>query len=200
MKNQFINLEKTSGGKYIKLYLAKYKTPNGEKLYEIASRKDVPDIINKTPSPDAVRILPYFFDENVNLKIVLIKEFRFAINQYIYGLPAGLIEENENPIESAKRELEEEIGAKVVKICQTENLSYSSAGFCDESIVCFEAEVELNQKQHLDKFEDIMVKVVDLETLNKMLDAENFGLQSRLQLRGFYYKQKYLEMEKAKKK
>lgn len=200
MKNKLINVEKKFDGKYIKSYLAKFKTPKGELLYEFASRKDVPDVISKTPSPDAVRILPYFFDEKGNLKIVLIKEFRFPINQYIYGLPAGLIEKGEKPLKSAKRELEEEIGAKVVKIWQTEKFSYSSAGFCDESMICFEAEVELNQQQHLDQFEDITVKVVDLEALNKMLNEENFGIQSRLQLRGFYYKQKCLEMEKAKKK
>ena len=63
----------------------------------------------------------------------------------------------------------------------------------DESIICFEAEVEIDAKQQLDEFEDIKLKVVDLNELEKMLNKEKFGLQSRLQLRSFLYKQKYLE-------
>lgn len=186
---KILGLKKTHDGKFIKTYLARYQTQQGEKLYEIASRKNVPDIECEVRKPDAVRILPYFRDENGEINVVLIKEFRYAINQYIYGVPAGLIDEGEKPIESAIRELNEEIGAEVVNIVQTEKMSYSSAGFSDESLVCFEAEVTFTGKQHLDKFEDISVLTVTLKEMERMLENEEFGLQSRLQLRGFLYKQ-----------
>ena len=197
-EKKLLDLKKAYNGKFIKTYLARYKTDNGEKLYEIASRKDKPDIKCKIRKPDAVRILPFIIDETGNLKVVLIKEFRYAIGQYIYGLPAGLIDKGEESIESARRELAEEIGAEVLSIVQTEKMSYSSAGLCDESLVCFEAEVKLNGKQHLDQFEDISVLTVTLDELEKMLDEEDFGLQSRLQLRGFLYK-KLLEKEMRRK-
>lgn len=144
----------------------------------------------KTKNADAVRIIPYFYDKNGNLKVVLIREFRYAINDYIFGVPAGLIDEGESPKTAAKRELREEIGARVIKIKQTEKASYSSAGMSDESIICFEAEVEIDAEQQLDEFEDIKLKVVDLNKLEKMLNKEKFGLQSRLQLRAFLYKTK----------
>ncbi len=194
------SVEKAWNGRFIKTYLAKYQTEKGEHVYEIASRKDNPDILMKKPKADAVRILPYFFDENGEIKIVLIKEFRYPINKHIYAIPAGLIDRGESPLESAKRELEEEIGATAKNIVQAEPASYSSAGFCDESLICFEAEVEFNSKQHLDSFEDIEICVVDLEALEKMLDSEDFGMQSRLQLRGFFYKQKLQNAEKSAKK
>lgn len=60
----------------------------------------------------------------------------------------------------------------------------------DESIICFEAKVEIDAEQQLDEFEDIKLKVVDLNQLEKMLNKEKFGLQSRLQLRAFLYKTK----------
>lgn len=192
-------VEKVYNGKFIKTYLATFQTEQGVKKYEIASRKDVPDILSESPAPDAVRILPYFWDEHGNLQVVLIKEFRYPINSYIYGLCAGLIDKGEDPVKAAKRELMEEIGAKVISLQQTEKCSYSSAGFCDESLICFEAEVKLNGKQKLDKFEDISVLTVNLDTLEKMLDEENFGLQSRLQLRGFVYKQKMIKLIADKK-
>ena len=45
-----------------------------------------------------------------NGEIVLIKQYRHAVNEYLIEIPAGKIENKENPIEAAKRELEEETG------------------------------------------------------------------------------------------
>lgn len=43
-------------------------------------------------------------------KVLIIREYRHAIRQYIWELCAGFIDEGESPIEAAKRELEEETG------------------------------------------------------------------------------------------
>ena len=187
---KIIDVEKLTDKKYLNLFELVYETEKGEKRYEIASRKTIPDVVSKTNKPDAVRIIPYFYDKNKNLKVVLIREFRYPINDYVYAVPAGLIDEGENPKQAVERELKEEIGARVIKINQTEKASYTSVGMSDESIVCFEAEVEIDSKQNLDEFEEIEVKIVSLATLKKMLDKENFCLQSRLQLRTFLYKNK----------
>ncbi len=47
-----------------------------------------------------------------NDEIVLIKQYRHAVNEYLIEIPAGRIENEEKPIEAAKRELEEETGYK----------------------------------------------------------------------------------------
>ena len=66
-------------------------------------------------------------------KIILVRQFRYALKDYIWELPAGLLEPGEKPIECAKRELEEETGYSAKKI--TEILKfYTSPGFCDEFI------------------------------------------------------------------
>ena len=48
-----------------------------------------------------------------NNEVVFIKQYREAIEQETLELPAGMIEENESPIEAAKRELEEETGLAI---------------------------------------------------------------------------------------
>lgn len=194
---KIVSIKKLTDRKFLNLFEVVYKTDSGELKYEVASRKKVLDIEAEKLTADAVRIIPYFYDEDKKLKVVLIREFRYAINDYIYAVPAGLVDEDESPFEAAKRELEEEIGASVIGLKLTEGASYSSAGMSDESIMCYEAEVKLEKKQHLDKHEDISIGVVDLTQLENMLKTEKFCLQSRLQLRGFLYKQKYLEKIKT---
>ncbi len=56
--------------------------------------------------PESVIILPVLTSD----RIILIKQYRAAINDYIYEVPAGVVEENELPKEAARRELIEEIG------------------------------------------------------------------------------------------
>ena len=182
------SIKKLTDRKFLNLYLATYKTDKGEKNYEIVTRKKTPDIMAEKRLPDAVRMIPYYYDKNGDMMVVLIKEFRYAINQYVYGVPAGLIDNGEDPIVSAKRELKEEIGAKVICIEQTEPCSYTSAGLTDESLICFEAEVKLDGKQHLMGGEDIEILPVKFEELQNMLATLPFCLQSRLQLRSFIYK------------
>ncbi|MEO0139089.1 MAG: NUDIX hydrolase [candidate division WOR-3 bacterium] len=56
--------------------------------------------------PGAVVIIPVMDDGGV----IYEKQFRFAVGGYIYELPAGTLEPNEDPLETAKRELIEETG------------------------------------------------------------------------------------------
>jgi len=54
----------------------------------------------------SVGIIPIMNNDN----ILLIKQYRHAVNEYLIEIPAGKIENKEKPIEAAKRELHEETG------------------------------------------------------------------------------------------
>jgi ADP-ribose pyrophosphatase len=56
--------------------------------------------------PEAVVILPFIDNE----RIILIKQFRPSIEDYIIEVPAGVVDDGESPEEAARRELEEEVG------------------------------------------------------------------------------------------
>ena len=131
-----------------------------------------------------------FIKRNGKTFVVLIKEFRYAIGKYIYSTPAGLVDKGETSLTAAKRELKEEIGANVVFIERIQKASYSSAGLTDETLECFNAEVELTLPQSLEETEDIKLQLVELDKLPDFIKTHDFGLQSALQLRAFYYEQK----------
>lgn len=194
---KLIRVEQITFNKYLNMFYAFYETKNGEFRYEFASRKKLSDLAckNKNSKTDAVRVIPYLKKDD-KIYVVLIKEFRYAINKTIYAVPAGLIDEDEQADLAVTRELEEEIGASVVKLKKTEPASYSSAGLSDESIICYEAEIKLDKEQKLEETEDIRLEIVPLEKLPELLNKKEFGIQSRLQLRSFYYKCKYEEIER----
>ena len=56
--------------------------------------------------PGAAVILPLFDDGSVLLE----RQFRYPLGQHFYELPAGKLEPDESPLETAKRELLEETG------------------------------------------------------------------------------------------
>ena len=189
MKN-IKNINKLTSTKYLNLYELTYDVDGKDFNYYFASRRDDKNLsclgVDKV---DAVRVLPYIKKDN-QIYVVLIKEFRYPLNTYIYSTPAGLVDAGEDTITSAKREVEEEIGGTVISIEKVQGMAYSSAGLTDETLECFEAEVALSGKQALEEFEDINYELVNLNELLEFIDTHKFGMQSALQLREFYYKKK----------
>lgn len=189
------NIYQQTHNKFLNLYTATYT--NGEKNYDyfIASRRDINNLsINGSDKVDAVRIIPYIIKNN-KMYIVLINEFRHAIGDYMYSVPAGLVDEGESCDEAAIRELREEIGAKVLNLTLTQKASYVSPGMSDEKLACYEAEVRLVYRQSLDENENIRIKIVEVSKLENFINENNFGLLDALQLKEFIRK---LELNKER--
>lgn len=62
-------------------------------------------------------------------KLLLNKEYRMAVGDYVYNFPAGLIDAGETAEVAAARELKEETGLELVSIKDTLFDSYSAIGF-----------------------------------------------------------------------
>ncbi|MDR2828938.1 MAG: NUDIX hydrolase [Acholeplasmatales bacterium] len=190
MKKKNLEIIKQTQNSHLNMYLVKDK--DMEKYYQFASRKPkIEDLaLNfKNIKSDAVRILPWFIKDN-EIYVVLIEEYRIAVDKYLLGLPAGLIEENEDVSFSAKRELEEETGYIIKRVIKKDGPFFTSPGLSDESIITVEAEVEVTPvSQHLDPSERINVRVIKYnEILDIINSSPNIGYQSKLLLEAFYYK------------
>jgi ADP-ribose diphosphatase len=68
--------------------------------------------------------------------VVLIRQFRYAINRWLWELPAGSLEPGESPAACARRECEEEIGLTPGRVVRL-GAWYPTPGFCDEVMVFF---------------------------------------------------------------
>ncbi len=72
-------------------------------------------------------------------EIVLVRQYRHAVGQDLWEVPAGMIERGEPPLETARRELIEETGYRAASLRFLFSL-YTSPGFCNERIHLFCAE------------------------------------------------------------
>jgi len=72
-------------------------------------------------------------------KIILIRQYRYTIDKWIWELPAGSLKPNEDPGKAAARECEEEIGLAPGKVTRLRGY-YPTPGFCDEEMIYFRCE------------------------------------------------------------
>ena len=106
---------------------------------------------------NAVAILPLNDD-----RCKLLKQYRYAIDQYIYEAPAGTMEPEEDPLKTAHRELIEETGFGARTIIQ-KGFIYTTPGYTDEKIFLFEAR-DLSPSREYEKDDDEIIDVVDIAT------------------------------------
>jgi ADP-ribose pyrophosphatase len=69
-------------------------------------------------------------------RVILIRQYRYAISKWIWELPAGSLERGEQPAAAARRECEEEIGLAPGQVRRLGSF-YPTPGFCDERMIFF---------------------------------------------------------------
>ncbi len=95
-------------------------------------------------------------------RIVLVRQYRKAIEKSILEIPAGKIEKNEtDPLETAKRELEEETYYQCDRMEQVADF-VTSPGFCNERMVLFQAHGLKRVANPLPRDEDEFLDIVEL--------------------------------------
>jgi ADP-ribose pyrophosphatase len=89
--------------------------------------------------PGASAIVPFLSDPmGSDPTILLLKQYRYAADQYLYEIPAGRLDAGEAPRDCAIRELREETGCTAASM-EFLTTMYTTPGFTDEKIHLFMA-------------------------------------------------------------
>ncbi len=161
------------GGMIVTLY--EEKTMKSDKLYEgkiVNLRIDTVELADRKYSkreivehPGGVAIIPICGDNC----LVLVKQYRKAVERFLYEIPAGKLELNEEPRETAVRELKEETGYTANKLTYMYEF-YTSPGYCNEKIYMFLGEDLVEGEAVPDSGEFIEHETFNMEDLLKMID------------------------------
>lgn len=188
---QIHNVEKMTDNKYVNLYHVNATSVHNTPVsYYVASRaKSVEDLKLKTRknTPDGV-IIYSIYGENRD-KVVLIRQYRYTLGDYIYEFPAGLVEPGEDFHDSAVRELQEETGLtlKPLKVAEAfEKPYFTTVGMTDESCAAVYgyASGQISAQAQEDS-EEIEVVLADREEVRRILKEENVAIMCAYMLMHF---------------
>jgi len=158
LKETTIKKDKLFSGRIIDLYLEEVRLPNGN----TSSREII-------KHPGAVAVIA-ITEEN---KIVMVRQFRKAMEKVLVEIPAGKLEKGEEPITTAKRELEEETGYTCDSLTPLISF-YTSPGFADELVHLFVTNGLRKDtvEHHLDEDEFVDLLEVTLEEAQQMVENQ----------------------------
>lgn len=180
-------IEKKSNTPYLNFYEMEATFRDGSMLpYYVASRTrsvDTLKAVTRENRADGV-ILYGVYGENRD-KVVLIRQYRFPIADYVYEFPAGLVDPGEDMLTAAIREMHEETGLQFHAI-HSANPFFTSVGMTDESCgtvfgYCSGQPTSANQEGT----EDIQVIIADRAECRRILREENVGLPCAYMLMHF---------------
>lgn len=122
-------------------------------------------------------------------RVLLIRQFRWPIGQYVYEFPAGLVEEGESYTEASVREVYEETGLRLTPVPADPMFTrpyYMTDGMTDEccAMVYGYAEGDVRD-QHLEDSEEIEVVMADRAEARRILRTERMAGNCALQLMHF---------------
>lgn len=176
---KFQKIIRKEPGRFINRFDLLYETEDGqEKIYEIISRKKelhtAADL--KAGEVDAVVIIAT--DESGE-RILLNKEFRLAVNDWVYHFPAGLIDPGETPMESAERELREETGLELIEVEDILAPSYSAVSFGNERNICIVGKARGTFAPSISSAEEIEPGWYTREEVRALLRTEAFAARTQ---------------------
>ena len=143
-----------------------YHGPRFNVTQKIYLRDDGTKIVRDIVNPGEAAVILPITDNN---EVLFITQYRESVNKVSMELPAGMIEPDEEPIDTAKRELEEETGLKCNNIEPLISL-YPSTGYTSEKVHIFLAKNLEKGKQKLDDTEEILsIKKIKIEDCVEMI-------------------------------
>ena len=179
---KILKIEKLAGTRFVSLYqihaTSVHQTPVSYYLASRTRETEELKVTTRENHPDGVVIYALYGPRQD--RVVLIRQYRYTIGDYIYEFPAGLIEKGESPSSAAIREMREETGLTLTPACAPEAYQrpfYTTIGLTDESCatVYGYADGEISTQGEEDSEENEVV-LVDRKEAARILKEENTAL------------------------
>lgn len=180
---------KQTSNKFLNLYELEAERRNGKiSPYYMASRAEEVEKLKISTggnNADCVAIYGIYDD-----KVVLVRQYRYPVDGYIYEFPAGIVENGEDMGSAAVREMLEETGLTLTPIDSGSYSRpfYTSVGMSDETCGTVYGYLTGNPTNiNQEDSEDIEVILADCEECKRILKEEKVSIMCAYMLMHFIY-------------
>lgn len=189
-------ITKTTNNRFLNMYELDMKSDEGKhSKYFVASRaENVEDlkISTRQNKADGVVIYSVYQEENSKEeKLVLIRQYRCPIDDYIYEFPAGLVDVGEDFKTAGKRELKEETGLDFAPIDAEEMFTkpyFTTIGMTDESCgTVYGYASGTISKEGQEESEDIDIILANRTEVKRILREEKVAIMCAYMLMHFLH-------------
>ena len=192
MQGRVLKVIQETSYKYLNFFRLRVRHKNGQEAdYYMASRDtDVSQLkLNKGSEDHCDGVLVYAIYGPEKDKVVLIRQMRYPLDDYVYEFPAGLVEDGEDVKEAAIREVYEETGLSMTPLDVDPMFTrpvYMTDGMTDEAcalVYCYgEGDI---RNQHLEDTEEIEVILADRDEVRRILKEERIAVNCALHMMHF---------------
>ena len=180
-------IKKQTDNRFLNLYELDATFRDGSRApYYVASRRKSVDALKAaTGDNHADGVILYGVYGEEKDKVVLVRQFRYPINDYVYEFPAGLVEAHEDMLEAGIREMYEETGLQFTPV-QTARPFFTTIGMTDESCgTVFGYCSGEPTNCHQEASEEIQVVLADRAECLRILKEENVAIMCAYMLMHF---------------
>ncbi len=188
---KYTDIRKQTNNKFLNIYEMDALTSTGKSFnYYFATRNTDENIRIRTRNMDPEGVLIYAIKEDEPDKILMVYQYRYPIDDYMYELPAGLIEKGESAGVAAVREVKEETGLDLT-VYEGGNPDFRrpyvfAQGFSDETGCTIYGTVsgDITDKLQEDS-EDIRAFFADKDEVRRILHEEKVSMRASFLLMNF---------------
>lgn len=188
---KYTDIRKQTNNKFLNIYEMDALTSTGRPFnYYFATRNTDENIRIRTRNMDPEGVLIYAIKEDEPDKILMVYQYRYPIDDYMYELPAGLIEKGEAAGAAAVREVKEETGLNLT-VYEGGNPDFRrpyvfAQGFSDETGCTIYGTVsgDITDKLQEDS-EDIRAFFADKDEVRRILHEEKVSMRASFLLMNF---------------
>ena len=185
------NVTKKTDNPFVNLYELDTRDRLGhDRHYYVASRaKHAQDLKLNTHNDKPDGVIIYALQKGHEDKVLLIRQYRYSIDEYIYEFPAGLVDPGENFHQAAVREVKEETGLTLHPIPVDERYEkpyFTTIGMTDEccGTVYGYVDGEISSDGQEDT-EDIQAILADRDEVRRILKEERVAIMCAYMLMHF---------------